>query len=172
MPRALLTYGGPAVVVGLVAAAVGSALLVRDDRDRHPAECGPDPATVQAIGGESILRHHPEASHLNELSPDGYQCGDSPMAAVSRSLIGPLSRSEVVRYYGRLAEASGWRRFDGSRQIYSASKTTAGGCPWWFVISPGQNEYHLQVFYLPAGIPQDRCVWKSQEPLLLGLPPK
>ncbi|BCJ39924.1 hypothetical protein GCM10010168_27830 [Actinoplanes ianthinogenes] len=170
-PKWIRVYAGPVLVSLVLVGAVAGAVYLPSDKDAAKADgCRADPAAIRAIRAEQILTQNPRLTRMDE-AVEGLTCGSpSSFGSVSRRLTKPPtdtgSGAEVARYYAQLAQRSGWKPFEYSNYLYSATKET-GGCPWWFLLRAEGDAYQLRVMYQPAGVPASDCAWAVDEPIFL-----
>ncbi|WIM93438.1 hypothetical protein ACTOB_005415 [Actinoplanes oblitus] len=167
VPKWIRVYAGPVVVSTLLVGAVLGGVYLRSGDDAAEASgCRADPAAVKAIRAEAILNQNPRLTRLDPVA-EGLTCGSpGSFGSVSRRLTTPPTGTDVAKFYAGLAARSGWKPFEYSNYLYSATKET-GGCPWWFLVRAEDDAYQLRVMYQPAGVPMSDCAWATTEPLLL-----
>ncbi|MFI1989059.1 hypothetical protein [Actinoplanes sp. NPDC020271] len=165
VPRWIRLGAGPVVVLGVIAyGLLGSRYLPHDDGTAVAdavGKCATRPDTVRDILAEPILQKAPRPDRFGEADDKELLCsGSGFLASVSLPLSGSVERDEVLDFYRKLAEGTGWRPVDRDYGIYSALKDAPGGCPWWFSMTTEPYGFHLRVVYLPSGAPADKCAWK------------
>ncbi|GAA4609319.1 hypothetical protein BJY16_007269 [Actinoplanes octamycinicus] len=167
VPRWIRSYAGPAVVSVLLIGAVVGGVQLRSGEDAAKASgCRADPAAIRAIRAEPILTQTPRLARLDD-PVEGLTCGTpSSFGSVSRRLTAPPTGTDVAEFYAGLAGRTGWKPFEYSNYLYSATKET-GGCPWWFLLRAEGDAYQLRVMYQPAGVPATDCAWATTEPIFL-----
>ncbi|GAA2848050.1 hypothetical protein Acy02nite_02440 [Actinoplanes cyaneus] len=164
VPRWIRFGAGPVVVVGVILYGFfGSRYLPGEDGPEPAAagQCATRPDTVRAILEEPVLQKAPRPDRFGDVDDSEVLCGGTGyLASVSRPLSGSVAREDVLGFYTKLAEDSGWRPVERDYGVYSALKDSGDGCPWWFSMTTEPYGYHLRVVYLPSGAPGDKCAWK------------
>jgi hypothetical protein len=168
---------GPALVLGLLTAAVGYPLLVAPPGPATVGNCTAKPDTIREIRKDPILTQHPDLTDLGKADVESLSCGstsgDGPLqmlaaGVVGARLSGPPPGVDVPAFYTGLAKRSGWRPDTRVSGLFSATKP-APGCPWWFVLTADGDGYRARVYYLPDGAPADSCDWESGNAIVIPL---
>jgi hypothetical protein len=178
-PSRIARWGGPALVVGLLLAAVINPLLVTKPGPASAGGCTAKPDTVRAVTADPMLTQHPASTDLEKAAEESLNCGDSSspgssvIQVLAAGVIGARLSSppgiNVSSFYSDLARRSGWQADERPTGLFSATKPT-GDCPWWFVLNQAKDGgYHLRVYYQPDGAPADSCAWESGDAYLLPL---
>ncbi|MFD0784957.1 hypothetical protein ACFQZ8_13710 [Micromonospora azadirachtae] len=125
--------------------------------DLSARDCHPEPKTVAVLRQEPVMTQPPPGATLaaaRETVSCGWDGSALPnLGMLDREVTGAGAVGNVSRFYADIARASGWRSFDRSSQVYSASKPDGTNCTWNLqVISTAEGTYRVQITYTPRDL--------------------